>query len=108
MEERLVSSNAGQFADSALIGGLIFSFVITLVLWFLVSILRVEFVKWIIAAVAAYGAVALIGALTDEGAASPVIGGLIVMVMNLIAAGLLFTPAARAWFRAGRGTPGGS
>lgn len=105
METQLAASGAQQFGDTALIGGLVMSFVIALALWFLVSVLRVEFVKWVIAGFAIWGAVAFLRAAAADGFDTAMLVGLAVVVLNLLAAALLFAPAAKAWFRAGRDTP---
>ena len=105
MQEKLVQSGAEQFGDTALIGGLVVSFVITLSLWFLVSVLRVEFVKWVIALFAVWGMIPFFRLAASKGFDGIMVAGLIVLAMNLAAAALLFTPAVTAWFRAARNPP---
>lgn len=105
MQETLAASGAQQFGDTALIGGLVVGFVISLSLWFLVSVLRVEFVKWLIAAIAVWGAIAFVRAVMEGGYDTAMLGGMVVVAMNLLAAALLFAPTVKAWFLASRNPP---
>lgn len=86
---------------------LIFSVIVNLALWFLVSRLRIGFVRWLLIVFFAIGAIGIPAALAQLPALHAVVN-LLVFVMQLGAFWFLFQPDARAWFAARRGSPGDS
>jgi len=98
MQSELAATGAQGASDIALIGGLVISLIVTLTLWFLISVKRVEVVKWLIAIFAAWGAISFLLSVSTSSFDIGSILGAIVAVMNIVAAYLLFTPGAKAWF----------
>ncbi|MDG6079480.1 hypothetical protein E3U23_09770 [Erythrobacter litoralis] len=98
MEAELATSGAESVSSIALIGGFAFGIVVSLALWFLVSVLRIGLVKWIIAIFAGWGAVSFVLSMLQTGFDVSLVLGAIAVIMNVAAAALLFTPEARAWF----------
>ena len=98
MQSELAATGAQGASDIALIGGLVISLIVTLTLWFLISVKRVEVVKWLIAIFAAWGAISFLLSVSTGSFDAGSILGAIVAVMNIVAAYLLFTPNAKAWF----------
>ena len=102
MEAELATSGAEGVSSIALIGGFAFGIVVSLALWFLVSVLRIGLVKWIIALFAAWGAVSFVLSMLQTGFDVSLVLGAIAVIMNVAAAALLFTPEAKAWFASKR------
>ena len=100
----LAAAGMEGMAGGVMIGGLIFGVAINLALWFLVSVLRIEFVKWILALFAAYSLVSLFLGMNSE-----LVGGLnfvfgaISAAISIAAIWYLFQPDAKAWFAEKRG-----
>ena len=88
----------GDVGPGLLIGGLAFGIAVNLALWFLVSGLRIEFVKWILAIFAAWGVVSVLIGLTSGEMLLSQLLGLIPMAMSIAAIYFLFQPDAKAWF----------
>lgn len=91
-----MTSGAG---GAALIGGFVFGIVISLALWFLVSRLRLEFVKWILILLLIWGLVNLPAIFADGFTLIDVLS-LIGTAMQAAAIYFLFRPDAKAWFAA--------
>ena len=100
MADSGMSAGAG---DAALIGGFVFGMVISLALWFLVSRLRLEFVKWILILLFAWGLINLPAAFAAGFALMGVLS-IVAVVMQAAALYFLFRPDAKAWFAA-KGAP---
>ena len=86
-----------------IVASLLFGIVISLALWFLVSILRIELVKWIIALFTAWSVFSYAISFDPEIDLS-IIFGLVSTVMTLAAIYFLFQPDAKAWFEEKRGS----
>ena len=92
-----------SFATSAIVGGFIFGVGISVALWFLVSIMRIEFVKWIVALFTAYGVVSLAGGIAMAGFDMIQLSGIVSTLMSIVAVVMLFRADSKAWFDAKRG-----
>jgi len=88
---------------AAIAGSFIFSTAISLLLWLLISVLRLEFVKWIVATMCAFGLFALVIESVKNGVTFSQIIGVIPTLMTMAAIYMLFQPDAKAWFAAKRG-----
>lgn len=100
MKAELEAQLAGtgiEVGMGSLIGGLAFSLVISLALWYLVSRLRIELVKWVMLAFLAFGLIGL-PALFVNGFQFTDIIAIIVFAMQAAAIYFLFQPDAKAWF----------
>ena len=84
-------------ASGAAIGGLALGFAISLLLWALVSVWRVEFVKWILALFVAWGVVSLLLSL-GAGVTVATVFAIASTVMGVVAVYFLFQPDAKEWF----------
>ncbi|QPC98761.1 hypothetical protein [Qipengyuania soli] len=98
---------AAQGLEATMGGGvivvsLLFGVVISLALWFLVSVLRIEMVKWIIALFTGWSVVSYIVSF-DSRMDLSIISGLVSTVMTVAAIYFLFRPDAKAWFAEKRG-----
>ncbi|WP_369026410.1 hypothetical protein [Qipengyuania sp. RANM35] len=98
---------AAQGLEATMGGGvivvsLLFGVVISLALWFLVSVLRIEMVKWIIALFTGWSVVSYIASF-DSRMDPSIISGLVSTVMTVAAIYFLFQPDAKAWFAEKRG-----
>lgn len=92
-----------EMATAAIIGGAAFATAINLALWFLVSILRIEFVKWILALFLAWGIYSMLVGIASVGFSLEQITGIISTIMSIAAIYMLFQPDAKEWFAAKRG-----
>lgn len=94
---------AANGLDDAIVGegvlwsGFVFSAVVTIALWFFVSVKRVGLVRWLIALFAAYNVVSL-PVLLAGGIAGYEWLSLLSFAMQIVAAVLLLLPASRPWF----------
>ena len=91
------------FATGAIIGGFVFGIGISVALWFLVSILRIEFVKWILVLFTVYGVVSLAGGIALAGFDPIQISGIVSTLMSIAAIWMLFRPDSKEWFAAKKG-----
>ena len=90
-----------------LIGGMLFGVAINVALWFLVSVLRIGFVKWIIALFVAWGLLSLGMAIASgQTAGTNFIFGIISSLMVVVSLYYLFQPEAKAYLDAKRGDDG--
>ena len=92
----------GMMTGGFLIVSLLFGVSISLALWFCVSVLRIELVKWVIALFTAWSIVSYIGSF-DTRMDLSIISGLVSTVMTIAALYYLFQPDAKAWFAEKRG-----
>ena len=88
-------------ASGAMIGGLVFGLFISLLLWWLISHRRIEFVKWIVLALLAYSLVMLPQSFA-LGMTVSAIFALVVCVLQFVAVLNLFDSEAKEWFAQGR------
>lgn len=91
------------FATGAIIGGFVLGIGISVALWFLVSIVRIEFVKWILVLFTAYGVLSLVGGIALAGFDPIQISGIISTLMSIAAVWMLFRPDSKEWFAAKKG-----
>ena len=86
------------------IGGIIFGIGIYVALWFLISVLRVEFVKWILIAFAVWGVLQMPAAIALTGGLNLThVVGFVSTAMMLAAIWMLFRPDSKEWFAAKKG-----
>ena len=83
---------------AAIIGGALIGVVISLILWMLISVFRIEFVKWILILFTAYSILSIVGGLAVGGFDMVQISGIISTLMSIAAIVMLFRPDAKAWF----------
>lgn len=96
---RRESAAAGiELGGGVLLVGIAFSMAISLLLWFLISKKRIEFVKWILILLLLWSLVSLPQAFGD-GLQAIDLMGLASTIMQVIAAYFLFRPDAKAWFK---------
>ncbi len=87
-----------------LIGGMLLGVLISLALWFIVSRLRIEFVKWILVLFLVWGLITLaIGPSFTDGIGLIDAIALVIYAMHAAAIYFLFRPDAKAWFAEKRG-----
>lgn len=102
----LAASGMDGAAGGLLIGGMLFGVAVNLALWFLISVLRIGFVKWIVVIFVAWGALSLGFSLASgQTAGLNLIFGLIGTVMVIASLYFLFRPESTAWL-ASRGESG--
>lgn len=99
----MVAHGGERMGDGLMAFSLLFVSWFSLALWFLVSVMRVELVKWIIALFTGWSVVSYISAF-DGRMDLPVISGLVSTAMTIAALYFLFQPDAKAWFAEKRGT----
>ena len=92
-----------SIATGALIGGFAIGTAISLALWFLISVLRIEFVKWILVLFVLWSLVSLAGGIALSGFDMIQISGIVSTIMSIAAIYMLFQPDAKEWFAAKRG-----
>ena len=103
-DDQLALEGLPAMGGGVLIAGLAFTIAITVALWFLVSKLRIEFVKYILALFAAYGVYSMAMGSTAEVPMINLLIGWISTIMTVAAVYFLFTPEAKAWFAEKRGS----
>ncbi|TMM48260.1 hypothetical protein [Qipengyuania marisflavi] len=94
--EAQLAAEGAQGGPAILIGSVIFGTVIALALWFLVSRMRIEFVKWVLIALVGYGLFSLF----SNGIKAMDLIGLLASLLQAAALIFLFRPDAKAWFAA--------
>jgi hypothetical protein len=103
-ETALATARAGldgtgaQIGPGLLIGGLAFGIVINLALWFLVSGLRLGFVRWILGLFVAWGLFQVVLGFVREGVEPVQLAGLAPLAMSIAAIAFLFRRDASSWF----------
>lgn len=83
-------------------GSLVLSIIISLILWFLISKMRIELIKWLLVLFLAWTAITLPEALGDGINLAEVVA-LVSAALQAVAIWFLFKPDAKAWFAAKRG-----
>ena len=87
-----------EMGGGVLLVGIVFSTLISLLLWFLISKKRIEFVKWILILFLVWSFVSLPAALADGVQMGDIIG-IVVLVVQIAAIWFLFREDAKAWFK---------
>ncbi|MXO62980.1 hypothetical protein [Qipengyuania oceanensis] len=95
--QRETAANGMEMGGGLAIGSLIFGLIVSLALWFLVSRLRIEIVKWVLVLFFVFGLIGMPAVFAQLPSLHAVIS-LIVTVMQAIAIYFLFTPEAKAFF----------
>lgn len=111
MQELMAAEMAevdGALGDGAMQGIVLISFIIgigiNVAIWALISLMRIEFVKWIYIALIAYGLVTMVAGYEDMGGFGMVhIPGVIATILSLLSVWMLFKPDAKEWFAAKKG-----
>ena len=105
-DAKMTAAGVEPMGAGMLIGAMAIGIVVGLALWFLVSVARVELIKWVLAAFAAYGVIAFIlGRAMDAGGGLNFVFGLVSLLMSIAAVYFLFRPDAKAWFAQKREGP---
>lgn len=100
----LAAAGVEGMGSGVMIGGVLVSVAISLALWFLVSVVRIEFVKWILAVFAGWSVLSLLMGVGSELTSSlNLVFGVIGTVLGIAAIWFLFLPDAKAWFAEKRG-----
>lgn len=86
-----------EVGAGVLIGSIIFGVVISLALWFLISRLRIEVVKWVLILFFLWGLIGLPALFAGDFEANDLIV-LVTYAMQAAAIYFLFQPDAKAWF----------
>ncbi|MBX7541593.1 hypothetical protein [Qipengyuania sphaerica] len=89
--------------SGAIIAGVVFGVGISMALWFLISILRIEFVKWILILFVLWSIFGIFVGLSTTGFDMMQITGIVSTIMSIAAIYMLFQPDAKEWFAAKRG-----
>ena len=94
----MAQKKISEYGATALTAGVIFSLIVNLALWFLLSRQRIEAIKWVLAAFAAYTVGSILANLASGEYLGSQLLGLIPSVMSIAAIYFLFQPDAKAWF----------
>lgn len=100
--QRETAASGIEMGSGLAIGSMAFGLIVSLALWFMVSRLGIELVKWILVVFFVFGLVglpAVLAQLPDL----PAILSLLMTVMQGAALYFLFTPTAKDWFAEKRG-----
>ena len=101
-QEMAASGLPAEDAEGVAMGAAIFGagigIGISLLLWALISLFRIEFVKWIVAIFAALGVIQLVLGFVAGIDTVNAIFGIASTLMGVLAAYFLFNPDATAWF----------
>ena len=84
--------------------GLVVGALFNLLMWYLIAVQRLGFLKWVLVVLLAYNVVTAIYAMTS-GMAQIGIVGTVTLAMQAAAIYFLFTPEAKAWFAARKSAP---
>ena len=96
---QLGEAGMGEHAGTVMFVTLGIGLAINLLLWFLVSRLRIGWVKWLLLAFLIYSVLSIGVALTTEGL-NLSLTGLVNVLLKAIAISFLFRPDTRDWFAA--------
>lgn len=100
-----LSDGGGTFARIAIIAAALFFTLLYLAVWFLISVLRIEVVKWVLVALAAWTLISLPFDVAEMGGFSALmLPGIISAFLMVAAIPFLFRADAKAWFAEKRGT----
>ena len=100
--DRELADTGMQIGSGLAMGSLIFSIVVSLAIWFLISRLRIGIVKWVLVVFFVLGLIGIPVILAQLPALHAVIN-LVVFLLQVAAIYFLFTPEAQAWFAEKRG-----
>lgn len=97
----LAANGMGEMGGTILIASTIIGTGLNLALWFLISVLRIEMVKWLLILFIAYGLYTYAAsASTLSGLSTQTILSIVSTLMSIAAVFFLFRPDAKAWFDA--------
>lgn len=96
------AAEVGAMSSGMLIGGILFGVAISVAIWFLISVLRIEIVKWLLIVLTVWGAT-YIPAMFADGIQATDATSLVGTAMTIAAIYFLFQPDAKAWFAEKRG-----
>ena len=102
--DRETAETGVQIGSGLAMGSLIFSVIVSLALWFLISRLRIEFVKWILIVFFFVGLIGIPTVFAQLPNLQAILS-LIATVLQALAIYFLFQPDAKAWFAEKRGDP---
>jgi len=100
--QRQTAESGLQVGGGAALGGFLFGTVISIAIWFLISRLRIEVVKWVLVVFFLFGLIGLPVVLANVLTLSGLLN-LAIFVVQALAIWMLFQPDARAWFAEKRG-----
>ncbi len=111
MQEAMAAEMAeldGMMGEGTMSGIIVISFIIgigiNVAIWALISLLRIEFVKWIYIALIAYGLVTMVTGYEQVGGFGMAhIPGVIATILSLLSVWMLFKPDSKEWFAAKKG-----
>ena len=84
---------------SVAIGGFFFGILLYIGLWFLISVLRIEFVKWVYIALVLYGLIQMPAGFTLAGGFNALhIPSVLSTLLSLVSIWMLFRPDSKEWF----------
>lgn len=104
-ESQMAAQGLSDMASSMLLGGLLFGAAISLGLWALISLWRIEFAKWILIVLTCWTLVTTARSL-DADIDGAMAWGLVSTAMTLASIWFLFRPDSKAWFAEKRGDTG--
>ena len=103
----LTASGMEDAAGGFLIGSMLVGVAINVALWFLISVLRIGFVKWILLLFVAWGLLSFgISIASGQAPALNLVIGAISSIMVVASVYFLFQPEATAWLAQKRGDDG--
>ena len=103
----LTASGMEGAAGGFLIGSMLVGVAINVALWFLISVLRIGFVKWILLLFVAWGLLSFgISIASGQAPALNLVIGAISSIMVVASVYFLFQPEATAWLAQKRGDDG--
>ncbi len=98
-----------DFAVGALVIGAIVGAAISIALWLLISVLRIEFVKWVLIAMVLWTVITMPGGIELAGGFGLMhVPAVLSTLLTIVAIWFLFRPDAKAWFadkRSGKTNP---
>lgn len=104
-EAQMTAQGLPDMASDMLVGGLLFGTAISLGLWVLISILRLELAKWILILLTGWSLLTTARSL-DAGIDGTMAWGLVSTVMTLLSIWFLFQPDSKVWFAEKHGDTG--
>lgn len=109
VDAQLTASGAEGMGEglrmSAMIGVALLGAAISFALWFLISALRVELIKWILILMVAWTLVTMPASFAKVGGFGPMhVPGAVSTILTIAAIWFLFRPDAKAWFAEKRGS----
>lgn len=100
----MAAAGAEGMGEATLMGGLIVGVLFSVGLWFLISVWRIEVIKWVLALFVAWSVISLaMGLSAGFTLTTTMIIGLVSTLMSIVSIYFLFQPDAKAWFEEDRG-----